>query len=517
MTRGGGPGGPDEGFSLVEVIAAMTVFILISTGAIAILITSLRTVRENADRAVAASLAREEVENLRALGADSITPGQTTQTRVVGGVTYTITTSASWATVDQAASPCDVTIAPNAVAFMRVRVEAIGGQLGGPQFIDGLVPRIGELPASTGGSISVKVVDDAGAAVPGVNVTLTQTGSGVAPRTLVTGFDGCLLVTGLSAGNGWQVVINKAGYVAPAPGGTSQTTTVTSGLNSPVAFSYAPAATMVLREDDSTYVIPRQLPLTLVADPYGRAPVPPVSYPVTVTDLYPGNYQAWLGDCSDAGGVQSSLVAIGGASRTVGLIGKPIDIVAPPGTRITMRHAPFTDTDPGSCPSATEPPYPAYTLGTVDDSLVLRVTLPTGRWILEAVEVAELEPIKIRLGGATALCSAVWDTGVAKAATDAAQDLADRANALAADDPDGRVTMAILDQAARDLDLDAVWGPGPRAITVRVAVGAVTGEVVVGVDDEGRAEVEEPVTETVGSPPVAFASTYSDKSCPAIP
>lgn len=498
---------PDEGFTLVEVIAAMTVFILISTGAIAVLIGSLRIVRENADRATASSVARSHVEDLRALGADALKPGLTTTTQTVGGVTFTVATSAQWVALDQTGSACDVAIDPDVVAFMRVHVDVTGGQLSGPQSLDAVIPRLDESPPSATGSMTVKVVDDQGAGVAGVAVALTNVAASGAPATYTTGFDGCLLVTGLAAANGWKIDIQKPGYVAPTIGGTSQTTNVAVGLNSPVAFSYAPQATVILTLTDDSYGIPKEIPVSFVSDPLGRAPSPPFVYPVRIEGLYPGTYQAWIGRCSDAGAVQSSVIAAGGSTARVPLAGKQVDIIAPPGARITMTHSPFAAG--GSCPGGG---LPSYAVGTVDDSMVLRVTVPTGGWSFAATtDDSTYVPIPVEFTATSrSPCSVAWDTGLATKTRKAAERLIARADALAKDTEDKKVTMPILEQAASELALDLTAAPGGTEATLKVTLGAVIGTLVVRVDPDGKATAENEVTETIGTPSVPFASTYAE-------
>ena len=505
---------PDEGFTLVEVIAAMTVFIIVSTGAIAVLVGALRIVRENADRAVASSIARSYVEDLRTLGADALTPGLTTTTETVGGVTYSVETSAQWVALDQTGSACDVSVDPDTVAFMRVHVDVTGGQLSGPQSIDAVIPRLDDAPPTTTGSASIKVVDDQGAGVSGATVTLTNVSAAGAPAAYTTGVDGCLLVTGLAAANGWKIDVQKSGYVAPTPGGTSLTTNVAVGINSAVSFSYAPQATVILALEDDSYPIPKEIPLSFVTDPLGRAPSTPLTYPLRVEGLYPGTYQAWPGRCSDAGaGLQSTVIAAAGSTTRVPLAGKQVDIVAPPGARVTMTHTSFTTG--GSCPGGG---LPNYTVGTVDDSMVLRVTVPTGGWSFAATtDDSTFTPIPVEFTATSrSPCSVTWDTGLATKARKAAERLIARADALAKDTEDKKVTMAIVEQAGRDLALDLSPGPGGNEVTVKVPLGAATGSIIVRVDADGKATAADEVTEIIGSPPVPFASTYA-QTCRVTP
>ena len=65
----------DGGFSLVEVLAAVVLFVAISASTITVLLMALKTVRENNDRVLVANVARSQIEELRVLGPDQIVPG----------------------------------------------------------------------------------------------------------------------------------------------------------------------------------------------------------------------------------------------------------------------------------------------------------------------------------------------------------------------------------------------------------------------------------------------------------
>ena len=55
----------DGGFSLVEIMVALAIFLVASAAVLGLIMLSLGTVRENSDRVSAATLARGQLDSLR--------------------------------------------------------------------------------------------------------------------------------------------------------------------------------------------------------------------------------------------------------------------------------------------------------------------------------------------------------------------------------------------------------------------------------------------------------------------
>lgn len=218
--------GADEGFTLVEVIVATLIFVLVSTATLTILIASIRAVGENRDRVFAASVARQQVEELRALG--STTAKTTVDTTPTVTVTtpdarkqFTVTRSAAWVP-SGTTSACETTVNPKE-ALLSVRVDVSGGSLGAPQRVETLIHTVNRL-AATLGSISVRVTDALGQPIAGAMVTGTINGGAFAELTSAAG---CVFVPALAAGT-WAISVAKAGHT-PNPFTTSAV--VTGGTN----------------------------------------------------------------------------------------------------------------------------------------------------------------------------------------------------------------------------------------------------------------------------------------------
>ena len=91
-SRGAAARGNDSGFTLMEVMVALGVFLAVTAATVTILLAALATVRENADRVLAASIARSQVEDLRLAGAEEIPIGLSQA--VVSG--FTVRTDSSF-------------------------------------------------------------------------------------------------------------------------------------------------------------------------------------------------------------------------------------------------------------------------------------------------------------------------------------------------------------------------------------------------------------------------------------
>jgi prepilin-type N-terminal cleavage/methylation domain-containing protein len=79
-----------RGGSLIEVLAAMSLFGLVASGVAALSVSSLRHTTANKHGTAATVLAQEQLENLRSLDYPNILP--TSSSTNVGGQLYTVTT-----------------------------------------------------------------------------------------------------------------------------------------------------------------------------------------------------------------------------------------------------------------------------------------------------------------------------------------------------------------------------------------------------------------------------------------
>jgi prepilin-type N-terminal cleavage/methylation domain-containing protein len=394
----------DAGFTMAETLVAMTVFAVMATAGLGMLVRSTDVTRSNSRRAVAASLANRAVESIRGTRALDIPNGLVTRSETVGGVAYTVKQTATYVVNGSATNACSAT--GNTLSYKLVTVNVTWPQMGRVQPVradtlkslglgtDGL--------SSTLGSLAVSVAGATGAALGGIPVLLSPGG-----QTITTGDDGCALFTGLAAGT-YTATANVADYVGS--GGLQQTTVASLGVvanqvtrgslvydtaraisvawSAPGTVSVPTGIPLMLR---NSYLTARSFPACSAVTASPQSCVS--SMPGTVTTLFPASYDVWAGSCSDA--VQPAAVNLtndtgAAVPVTVGLAQVHINTVTALGVPLIGRalyavHAAET-VAPGAVGCATGATYPLVSsaAGGVD------VALPYGTWKLSVSPIAAL-------------------------------------------------------------------------------------------------------------------------------
>lgn len=392
----------DEGFTLVEILVATLIFALTAAATVTILITAIRTVRENSDRVYAANLARSEIERQRELGTDLITIGNTTTSTTTPEGVFTISTTSNWVGLNQATGACEA--AAPGQAYMRVNVEVTGATISEPQVSDTIIAPSDDSSLVDTGQIAIKVADERANPVSGVTLQVRNVAAAGATSTFITGPDGCVFVPKLAPSASWQVTINRGGYVPRVVNGTSATGAVVAAQTTRMSFEYAAASSMEFTPATIDFPIPDGIPLSTGLDPLAILPVAVTTYPKTVSGLWPsvGGYQAWLGTCVDADPASFAAPRTSstnrtwfpvtpGAKTTAPLGGATVRVRGlPANALIRITHAAEAT---GNCATAK-----VYDIGRTDSQGVLRVQLPYGQWTFSsgaapgANQVVTLEP-----------------------------------------------------------------------------------------------------------------------------
>lgn len=309
-----GPGGtpthrdPEAGLTLIELLVALTIFAVLAGGIVLLIDSGLALARNNRNRTIAANLASQEMDKVRQSAFTTLPVGLVSTDVAVDGVHYTVNRDSEWVNNNSATGACDSANATPKV--LRVSVDVSWPDMRGvppARSATVLTPPVGSYDPNTG-HISVKVRDrDAvllGAVPvrvvgPGVDRIITTTDAlGTSP--------GCAFFTFLPAGT-YTVSLGLAGYVdRQGNASPSQTTGVTVGAVSSVAFDYDQAASLQLTfatPDGGTPV--SGLPVTLGNTaflPSGTKLYPGTGLARTITNLFPfgDGYEVWAGDCADA-------------------------------------------------------------------------------------------------------------------------------------------------------------------------------------------------------------------------
>ncbi len=114
----------DEGFTLVEVIVAITVFGIIIAGALAGVVAVMGITSDNSARAQAANLAAGAIDTARIDAQNDITgmAGQTTQP-VVDGRTYTVKRTLDWQYTDGTTNRCSASATGGSAQLLFLNVH----------------------------------------------------------------------------------------------------------------------------------------------------------------------------------------------------------------------------------------------------------------------------------------------------------------------------------------------------------------------------------------------------------
>jgi prepilin-type N-terminal cleavage/methylation domain-containing protein len=365
---------PDAGFTLVEVMAAMVVFIVISTATVTVVIQGLRTMRENSDRAVAANIARDEIEYLRSVGTAGINPGVTLDGHAAAvNSDFKVRTTATWVGFNQSGDSCAASVPGK--DYMRVTVQVTSSNITDPQTIDTLITPPPNAATPSLGQVRINVNDQLGMPVSDVTVT------GIPPTTLLTGAGGCVFVPDLKPAS-LNVSISKNGYVTDTPTGLSKTATITAGTLTKKDFNLAAASSIQFSASNSDYPTPSVMPVMWqLNDTSSLAVASTVGS--TITNRWPlkTGFVAWAGSCTDANPLTSYGVSPQGFPFTAG----QTTIAALNTGLVRLRGLPKNEAvtanyagPDGACGQAP------VLLGTSNNLGILKVGLPYGKWSFTA-------------------------------------------------------------------------------------------------------------------------------------
>ncbi len=392
-----GPGGTEAGFTIVELVVAVTLFALMFSALSLGMGGVLRTGRTNRSRSVAAYLAAKQIDTVRGLDFDQVPPGQTTLSYddPGSGSTYTVTRETAWVSPSSTSSSCNVTsgASGSSLAYKRVTVRVTWPNMAGTAPVSSqtlLTPPTGSYSAYDG-HVAVQLYDRNGAPLAGQTVTL----GGAATASQVTTDDGCAFFGFLDPGT-YTVTLSTTGYVDRQLNQPStQTVTVVAAQITKIQFDYDLAATLVVTVTVPTgAVVPDGIPLTVANSnlTLGTKAFAGSGLVRNVTPLFPyaSGYQVWAGDCTDAdpgtyaGGSRGPVLPSDpGGSASSGAALDAVDVlvlkgtvpVANSGATIVAEHV-----NAVGCGAETLTSAAAVT----DAAGKLRLALPYGVWRLKA-------------------------------------------------------------------------------------------------------------------------------------
>jgi prepilin-type N-terminal cleavage/methylation domain-containing protein len=387
-----------EGLTIIELMVALTVFAVVMTAVASMLSSTLFTTANNRNRSVAANLAAQEMEVVRATPFTSLPVGQVTSTQVVDGVLFTTTRDSEWITQDATSGACDGA-SGEALAFLRVDVTVTWPIMSGVAPVTSqtvITPPIGVYDPNSG-HIAVSVLDRDAQPQAGMPVTVT----GPVSKSQSTTTDGCAFFAYLPIGS-YTVKLSAAGYVdGQGTSNPTQTATVSVGATTEVQFDYDLASTLnlTLQAPGPASVPPNNLKITLGNthfQPSGTKIIAGVPGPSRVVpSLFPylDGYEVWAGSCADAdpegkkpdgssyypGASRDPAMAVtpGSASTgTVTLQTVTVDVNKPSGAKVVGATVTISHVADSLCPAGENWTFP----GVTDVNGKVTAALPFGTW-----------------------------------------------------------------------------------------------------------------------------------------
>jgi len=302
----------DEGFSLVEVVVAMVVLGLLSTGIAAGTTVVARMTSDSRARQIAVNLAEAKLDEDRGI-LDPTKIYASTSTQDVSGRTFTVTQTTGLVSDDGTNITCG---SGKTIYYRQIGVQVTwAGMLPttDPVRSDTIISPNGRINDASTGSIAVLVTGSTGTPEAGVSVTVTPvsgTATALQAQPASTGPDGCTYAMGVTPGT-YKVSINRSGSVdtVQSPNPSNDAVVVMPGATASVTFSYDEAVNYDLTYNSAgsgggAVTLPQSMPVTFLAAsgaPYitsktSAAPTNIALYP------FPAGYTAIAGAEADTNG-----------------------------------------------------------------------------------------------------------------------------------------------------------------------------------------------------------------------
>ena len=242
----------EDGFALMEVMAAAVMLLVISMASLSVFDVSAKISGSSKARSVAASLAQQDQDRMRAMKAFDLSNYHWSHpVTVAGGTTYTVDSRADWIRDAGGAESC--TVNNTQADYLRVTSTVSAKSLNQPVTMSSLVaPPVAAFDANRG-TLTVQVKDRDGDPVQGADVSI----GGPTSLSDTTNSLGCAVFSHIPVGT-YTATTHKYGYVdnnGNDPGAVTGTPIVTQGKVSlvPARLDLAARATVTFETFVNTY------------------------------------------------------------------------------------------------------------------------------------------------------------------------------------------------------------------------------------------------------------------------
>lgn len=243
----------ESGFTIIEVMVAMTIFALIAAGIAAGITSSLVLSNDSRARSVASTIAMDDIDQLRDL--DNVFDIKSTTSAVektIGGRKYSLSRSVAWTRSSGSTTACGTGTGKLAYKSVTETVSwKTSGSSSGSQKItmSTAIAPLTNINSDTTGSILIGVTRGSGLGLSGITPTVTGPSAVALPATDA---EGCTYITGVAPGT-YTVTLSRTGYVdATQQNPSSQTVTVAAGASGAASFAYDAAKTYAVQYTNAT-------------------------------------------------------------------------------------------------------------------------------------------------------------------------------------------------------------------------------------------------------------------------
>lgn len=400
------PARSDEGgFTLVEVVVAMLIFAMISTGFLYVLTSGLSMSRDTRARVVAANLASQQIDLERAR-ASVFEVKNSTRTVMLNGDTFHVKVKAAWSFNSGASATCQAGTAAGSISYREISVEVTWDNMGSsaPVFSDSAMTPRTKINDPALGTVLVGVIDAAGAGVEDATVTLDPAGA----AAVKTDSEGCAYLLKVPPGS-YKVTVSKAGFVSELHVSTpSLPVEVSAGGSSQLSFAYD-KATRFTTSYGTAGTLPTNLTTSLISS-YGTAQNTATSaanprsidaYPISSGySILAGTYAetpespdtsclapdpgAWPADGERVGTRPAPVAGLPGATVAATVPMGTVKLSSPNGSGayVTAVYVGGGPGDPGCAAAITTPALQTYRFGSVLPAGTATLALPFGTWDL---------------------------------------------------------------------------------------------------------------------------------------
>ncbi|TBN57848.1 type II secretion system protein [Glaciihabitans arcticus] len=222
----------DAGFSLAEVVVAMMIFALVSTGTLYTMMAMMELTRDTRVRQVAVNLAAEEIDRAREVDKVADLVSWNTDPAVVGGLSlddpndpkdrkgvitingdkFHVKRTVQWVSDPASSLQCGASASGTSLRYKRVNVEVRWDGMRSPENpvqADTVINPRQRVNDPAKGSLLISVLDANGNGVSGITPVVSPASGVVAQPTDI---EGCSYLINVTP-NTYSITLSKAGYL----------------------------------------------------------------------------------------------------------------------------------------------------------------------------------------------------------------------------------------------------------------------------------------------------------------